>query len=332
MPFFAPTFAPVAARLAALLAAAAWLVPAAHAQAPDFPVRPLKLVVANGAGSAPDILARHLGQKLGEAWGQAVVVDNRGAAGGVTAVDVVAKAPADGHQLLVGGDGAIAIMPALQKQLPYDTRRDLVPVVSLGQVDYVLVAHPSRGWRSLGDLVAAAKAQPGRLNYASAGTGSALHLGFEQLKQQAGFFATHIPYRGGPQGLQDVIAGQADAMFIALGPALPHIQSGKVVALAISGAARSPLLPQVPTVAETYPGYHSVTWFGLFAPRGTPPAVLQQIAQAAQRVVQSPESRQFLAAQGIQATGETQQAFARQVDSDFVRYAQLVQRIGLKAE
>ncbi len=315
---------------------AAWAMVAvpltALAQVPDYPARAVKLLVANGPGSAPDILARQVGQQLSKGWSQPVLVENKGSAGGVSAVDAVVKSTPDGHTLLVGGDGAITIMPHLQQHLPYDVKQDLVPVIKLGQVDFVLVAHPRHGFKTVQDLVKAAKARPGGLNYASAGTGSALHLSMELLKQRAGFFATHIPYRGGPQGLQDVLAGQVDAMFIAVAPALAHIQSGKLVALAVSGAQRNPLLPQVPTVGETYAGYQSATWFGLFAPKGTPQPVLQQLARDAGQTLADPQLRSQLAQQGIQTTGETQQAFARQVQGDYVRYAQLVQAIGLKLE
>lgn len=302
------------------------------ALAQEYPARAVKLLVANGPGSAPDILARQVGQQLSKSWGQPVLVENKGSAGGVTAVDAVVKSAPDGHTLLVGGDGAITIMPHLQQHLPYDVKSDVVPVVKLGQVDFVLVANPRQGFQTVQDLVNAAKANPGRLNYASAGSGSALHLSMELLKQRAGFFATHIPYRGGPQGLQDVLAGQVDAMFIAIGPALAHIQSGKLTALAVSGAQRNPLLPQVPTVGETYKGYQSATWFGLFAPKGTPQAVLQQLARDANQAVTDPQTRRLLAQQGIQPTGETAQAFAQQVRGDYARYAQLVQTIGLTLE
>ena len=174
----------------------------------DFPQRAVKLVVANGAGSAPDLLARQVGALVGKSWSQPIVVENKGAAGGVSAIDAVVKAPADGHTLLVVGDSAITIMPHVQPKLPYDVQHDLVPVTKLGASDFVIVARPDKGWNNIADLVQAAKAKPGSLSYASSGTGGAQHLGMEQLKQRAGFFATHIPYRGGPQGLQDVLSGQ----------------------------------------------------------------------------------------------------------------------------
>ncbi|MDR3003866.1 MAG: tripartite tricarboxylate transporter substrate binding protein [Acidovorax sp.] len=314
------------------LLAAVWVQGQAMAQQPDFPVRPVKLIVANGAGSAPDLLARQVGQLVSKEWKQPVVVDNRGAAGGVSAVDAVAKAQPDGYTLLVAGDSAITIMPNVQRHLPYDIKQDLVPVTQLGQSDFVLVANPKRGFHNLQDFVGYAKAHPGSINYASSGTGGAQHLAMELFKQKAGFFATHIPYRGGPQGLQDVLGGQVDVMLVAVAPALAQIQAGKLTALAVSGRKRHPLLPQVPTVAESYKGFEAGAWFGLFAPKGTPAALAQAIARDADRALQNPELRRSLLQQGITPVGEGQQRFARQIQSDDVRMAQLVQAIGLSVE
>ncbi|GGH60381.1 MFS transporter [Comamonas phosphati] len=304
----------------------------AMAQQPEFPARPVKLVVANGAGSVPDLLARQVGSLVSREWRQAVVVESKGAAGGVAAVDAVVRSPADGHTLLVGGDSAITIMPNVQRNLPYDVRNDLIPVTKLGQSDFVLVANPRKGYKTLQEFVAFAKAHPGQINYASSGTGSAQHLAMEQFKQRAGFFATHIPYRGGPQGLQDVLAGQVDVMLVAVAPALAQIQSGKLTALAVSGLQRHPLLPQVQTLAETYKGFEVGAWFGLFAPRGTPAAVVQAVARDTDRALKDPELRQALLQQGIKPVGEGQQVFIRQIRSDDVRVAQLVRTIGLSVE
>lgn len=302
------------------------------AQAQAWPARPVHITVANTAGSSPDVLARYLGTRLGETWKQPVVIDNRVGAGGIVAADAIAKSSPDGYALLVGADGPITILPNLQAGLPYDALRDLVPVVSLGKIDFVLVAHPKTGFKTLKDLVQAAKAQPGKYNYASAGNGSPQQLGMELLKQRAGIYVTHIPYRGGPLGMQDVIAGQVDVMFIALGPALPHIRSGRLVALAVSGDERQPLLPEVPMVADTYPGFRSGTWFGLFAPARTPQAVIDTISADAGRIVREPKVRSDLAAQGIQATGLAQQPFARQVAVEYERYARIVNEVGIKGD
>jgi tripartite-type tricarboxylate transporter receptor subunit TctC len=319
-------------RAVSTVAVAVGLHGVAWAQAGDFPQRPVKLVVANGAGSAPDLLARQVARRVAKEWGLPLTIENKGAAGGVTAVDAVVKANPDGHTLLVAGDSAITIMPNVQAKLPYDIHQDLLPVTKLGQSDFVVVAAPSKGWRSLADVVRNAKARPGQLSYASSGTGGAQHLAMEQFKQRAGIFATHIPYRGGPQGLQDVLSGQVDMMMVALAPALPHIQSGKLAALAVTGAQRHPLLPQVPAVAESYAGFEAGAWFGLFAPKGTPAALVQSWAVQVDQALKDPALLQALLQQGITPVGEGPQVFARQVRDDDLRIAQLVRRIGLTVE
>ena len=307
---------------------------AASAQTPgsNWPARPIHITVANTPGSSPDVLARYLGPRLSEVWKQPVVVDNRAGAGGIVAAEALAKAPPDGYSLLVGADGPVTILPNLLSSLPYDARVDLVPVVSLGKIDFVLVANPRTGFGTLRDFVSAAKLKPGQYNYASAGNGSPQQFGMELLKQRAGIHVTHIPYRGGPLGMQDVIAGQVDVMFIAVGPALQHIRAGKLVALGTSGEKRHALLPEVPTVAETYAGYRSGTWFGLFAPARTPQPVLDAIAADAGRIVQTPAARADLALQGIEATGFPQRQFQQLVSAEYERYSQIVKATGIKAE
>lgn len=259
-----------------------------------------------------------------------MVVENRAGAGGIVAADVVAKAAPDGYTLLVGADGPITILPALRKGLPYDVERELVPVASLGETDFLLVANPKTGFKTLQDFVAAARAQPDRYNYASAGNGTALQFSMEQLKQKAGIHVTHIPYRGGPLGMADVIAGQVDVMFIGVTPALPHVRDGRLVALASGGAARHVLLPTVPTVAETYQGFQAGTWFGLFAPVNMPQAVVDLLAAEADRVLSNPGARAELAAQGVQTTGYAQTRFRNQVQAESRRYALLAKQVGIK--
>ncbi|MCU4120002.1 Bug family tripartite tricarboxylate transporter substrate binding protein [Variovorax sp. N23] len=304
----------------------------AQTPVPNWPTHSVHITVANTPGSAPDVLARYLGPRLSDVWKQPVVIDNRAGAGGIVAAEALAKAPADGYSMLVGADGPITILPQLLPGLPYDARADLVPVVSLGKIDFVLVANPRTGFKTLRDFTSAAKLKPGQYNYASAGNGSPQQFGMELLKQRAGIHVTHIPYRGGPLGMQDVIAGQVDVMFIAIGPALPHIRSGRLVALAVGGEARHPLLPDVPTVADSYAGFKSGTWFGLFAPARTPQAVVDAIGAAVTPIVRSPAVRADLAAQGIESTGDTQRAFSLQVAAEYERYAQIVKVSGIKAD
>jgi tripartite-type tricarboxylate transporter receptor subunit TctC len=317
----------------AVAVAPAWQALAqTQSQAQAWPAHAVHLSVANSPGSAPDLLARYLGTRLAERWKQPVVIDNRAGAGGIVAAEALAKSAPDGYSLLVGADGPITILPNLQSGLPYDALRDLAPVVSLGKIDFVLVANPKTGFRTLADFVQAARAHPGKYNYASAGNGSPQQLAMEMLKQRAGLYVTHIPYRGGPLGMQDVMAGQVDLMFIALGPALQQIRSGRLVALAVSSQARQALLPDVPTVASSYPGYRAGTWFGLFAPAHTPSAVVDLIAADAARIVQEPSARADLAAEGIEPTGLAAQPFADEVRSEYARYAQIVKTVGIKPD
>ena len=316
--------------LSLCLLASAALAPLAHAE--SYPNKPVRVVVHNTPGSALDIVARRVGARLADQWGQPVVVDNRAGAGGVIATDAVAKAAPDGYTLLAGADGPITILPALAASLPYDPRRDLVPVVSLGETDFLLVAHPKTGFKTVADFVRAAKTRPGQYNYASAGNGSPQHFAAELLKQQAGIYVTHIPYRGGPVGLADVVTGQVDVMFIAVGPALAHVQAGRLVALASGGEARHPLLPHVPTLSETYPGLRAGTWFGLFAPAATPPGVLEALGAEVAKVLADPRVRSDLAAQGIRATGYPQGRFTAFVSQESGKYATLVKSAGIRAE
>jgi tripartite-type tricarboxylate transporter receptor subunit TctC len=313
-----------------------WLAAAAPAQAQvvaqDWPAKAVHITVANTPGSSPDVLARLLAPRLSGHWRQPVVVDNKAGAAGILAADATAKAPADGYNLLVGADGPITILPNIQPGLPYDTRRDLVPVVALGQIDFVLVANPKTGFHGLADFVSAARRQPGRYNYASAGNGSPQQIAMETLKQRADIHATHIPYRGGPLGMQDVIAGQVDVMFIAIGPALPHIRSGRLMALGVGGEKRSVLLPDVPLIADNYPNLHAGTWFGLFAPAGTPQPVLDRIAADVSGLVTTPAIRAELAAQAIEATGYSQARFRQQVGAEFERFGTLVKAVGIRSD
>lgn len=317
---------------ALVLMAAGFLSLSASAQTQAYPTKAVRLVVHNNPGSAMDVVARQVSTKLGDALGQSVVVDNKPGGGGIAGTDAVAKAPADGHTLLIAGDGPITILPSFGTTLPYDPKRDLVPVASLGEVDFVLVTHAKTGWRTLDDFVSAARKQPGRYNYASAGNGSPQHLAAEVLKQAAGIYVTHIPYGGGPAGLNGVLAHDVDVMFIAIAPALAHIKSGRLVPLAFGGDTGEALLPGVPTLAETYKGFHAGTWFGLFAPAATSPAVLQRLSAETTRALLDPALRSQLAAQGIRPTGYQPARFQQALDSESRKYAALVKSTNIRAD
>ncbi|CAM3810131.1 tripartite tricarboxylate transporter substrate-binding protein [Roseateles saccharophilus] len=312
--------------------AATLFATACAAQAESYPAKTVRVVVHNNPGSAQDVAARQISRRLSEAFGKAFVVDNRPGGGGITGTDVVARAAADGLTLLVAGDGPITILPNLGTSLPYDPRRDLVPVVSLGEVDFVLVTHPKTGWRTLADFVNAARQHPGRYNYASAGNGSPQHLAAEQLKQVAGIQVTHIPYGGGPAGLTGVLSQDVDVMFIAIAPALQLIQGGKLVALAVGGDSADPVLPGIPPVANTYKGFRGGTWLGLFAPTGTPPAVLQRLSAETTRALAEPSLRGQLLAQGIRPTGYQQPQFRFALEAESKKYALLLKSAGIHAD
>ncbi|MDI3382123.1 Bug family tripartite tricarboxylate transporter substrate binding protein [Xenophilus aerolatus] len=317
------------ARVLPLLVATAFAIPAG---AQSFPTRPVRLVVHNNPGSALDVIARQVSQKLGEQWKQPVVIDNRPGGGGIVGTEFVVKSAPDGHTLLAAGDGPTTILPALGVPLPYNLKRDLAPIASLGELDFVLVANPRTGFKTLRDFVEAAKKQPGRFNYASAGNGSPQHFAAEQLKQAAGIYVTHIPYSGGPAGMTGVIAHDVDVMFIAIAPSLQHIKAGRLVALATGGEHEHPLLPGVPPVGQTYKDFVARTWLGLFAPVATPRPVLDQLTADAAKVLADPGLRTQLAAQGVTVTGYTGAKFEQILGAEARRYEKLVKTVGIRSD
>ena len=305
---------------------------AALAAAQGFPNKPVHLVVHNNPGSALDVIARQVAQRLSDDWKQPVVIDNRPGGGGIVGTDQVARAPADGYTLLAAGEGPISILPALGVALPYVPQRDLLPIAALAELEFVLVANPRTGLKTLADLVEAARREPGRYNYASAGNGSPQHFAAELLKQKAGIHLTHIPYGGGPAGLAGVVAGDVDLMFIAIGVARPQIQAGRLVALAVGGASEHPLLPGVPTVASRYQDFAAGTGLVLFAPAGTPAAVAERLAADTRRVLADPGLRSTLAAQGITVSAATGPQLRRLLAADVERYQGVVRTAGIRPD
>ncbi len=285
-------------RLAALASVA---FAATTASAQSFPSKPVKIVVPFTAGSATDILARTVGQKLTELWGQPVVVDNRPGAGGTIGEALVAKSPPDGYTLLVHS-AAYAYNPAIYTGLTFDTLRDFVEIVPLGGQPNVLVVAPSSGFKSVGELVAAAKANPGKLNYGSAGIGSGTHINGEKFRLATGIDVVHVPYKGTPEALTDTMTGRITYFFSPISAALPHVREGKLVALAVSTDKRSGALKDTPTIAESgVPGFNYVLWVGVFAPAGTPPAIVEQINADVTRVLKTPDAQERLTALGADA-------------------------------
>ena len=303
---------------------------AVRAQAP-FPNRPIQFIVAAPAGGPSDNAARMIADEMGKLLGQPMVVVNKPGSAGVIAAEATARAAPDGHTLMLSWIGN-ATSPGLVAKLPFDINRDFVHIALALAGANALIVHPSTGFKTLADLVKHAKANPGRLSYASSGNGTSGHLAMEMFKQRAGISMLHIPYRGGAPALTDLMAGQVQLMFLNQDAVIAPSAAGKVVPLAISSAQRYPLLPQVPTVAETYPGYQSATWFGLFAPKGTPAALVQAIAQDTDKALKDPELRKSLLQQGITPVGEGPQVFVKQIKTEDVRVAQLVRRIGLSVE
>jgi tripartite-type tricarboxylate transporter receptor subunit TctC len=290
-------------RLRGFGAAAAWLCAAMGAAAQGWPTKPVKLIVSYPPGGTVDAVGRVIAPRLSERLGQPVVIDNRAGAGGAIGGDAVAKSPADGYTLLLDASNH-AQNPALRSKMPFDTLRDLAPVSLLVKVPNVLVVTPSTPYRSVKDLLAQAKAKPGEINFASSGNGSAQHLAGELFQAMGGVRMTHVAYKGGGPALTDVMAGQVPVFFASLASSLPYIQAEKLRAIAVTGKSRSPVLPQLPTVAESgLQGYEVYEWNAILAPRGTPAPVVERLATELAAVLQEPEVKSRLQAMGAEVIG-----------------------------
>jgi tripartite-type tricarboxylate transporter receptor subunit TctC len=317
--------------LAALALAATAPAVVGVAVADEWPSRPIRLVVPLPAGGGNDLLARIVAPKLSERLGTPVVVDNRAGAGGTIGSDLVAKATPDGYTILMGYIGSHGTNPAVSK-LPYDAVKDFAPIALIAQSQNVIVAHPSLGVHTLGELITAAKAKPGALDFATAGAGTATHLAGEMLKLMAGIDMIAIPYKGAAPAIAETAAGQVKLMIPSLLTGAPFIQSGKLVALAVTGAQRSPLLPDVPTVAERVPGFDVVQWYGLLAPAGTPPEIVARLNRETVAVMNLPEINSALAQQGAEVRTSTPDAFGAYIAAEIAKWTKLVQQTGIKIE
>lgn len=314
----------------AMLLTQSLLTPSVKAEpSPSWPVRPIRLICPYPGGPV-EFSSRLIAQKLQESLGQPVIVENRPGAGGVIAADAVAKAAPDGYTLLMGAVATHAINPALMPNLPYDALRDFRALALVVQVPNVLVVHPSLPVQSVRELIALAKAQPGRLDFASGSTGSTGHLAGELFKQMTGTYLVHIPYRGAAPAVADLLAGRVQLMFDNQASALPNIQSGKVRALAVTTMQRSDALPEVPTLdASGLKGVDLTTWWGVMAPANTPNDIAQRVALSVQSALMVPEVRERLRNLGAQASSiRSPEAFARFLASEKTLYAQLVKRAG----
>ncbi len=318
-------------RLAFIALAAALLAPLAAAQ--SYPHKPIRVIVSVPAGGTPDVTARLVTPGLSSLLGQQLVVDNRGGAGGLIGAELAANAAPDGYTLFISSPGALTILPHLRKSVPYDTLRDFAPIGLISIGPFLLITHPSVPARTVKELIALAKAQPGKLNYASAGNGVANHLAMELFKSMAGIDITHVPYKGAPQAVTDVLAGHMNMMFNSIAPIVAHIKSERVRVLGIAGAKRSPQLPDVPTISEAgVPGFEAVNWFGMFAPAKTPKQIVTRLNEALVKVVNAPEIRSQFEALGADPVGSSPEAFAAFVRRDLEKYAKVVKLSGAKVD
>nr|WP_326534006.1 tripartite tricarboxylate transporter substrate binding protein [Pseudorhodoferax sp.] len=316
-------------RRSVLMALAAALPGLAAAAGEAYPGKPLKLVVPMAAGGNGDIIARLVGKDLTELLAQPVVIDNRPGAGGNIGADAVAKSPADGYTLVLGAVGTHAINASLYRRMPYDIRRDFTPVTMMASVPNVLVVHPALPVRNVQELIAYAKAKAGGLNFASSGAGSSIHLSGEMFKSMTGVQMTHVGYKGSAPALTDLLAGQVDLMFDNLPTALPHIQSGKLRALAVTSTTRSPVLPEVPTMEQAgVKGFEAGSWFGILAPAKTPPEVVDALDRSIQAALQRPGTRQALSERGFQPAVKGPRTFAAFIDQEIDKWAAIVKASG----
>ncbi|WP_426959755.1 tripartite tricarboxylate transporter substrate binding protein [Muricoccus radiodurans] len=315
-----------------LLGVAAPLAAPALAQTADWPSRPLRIIVPFGVGGSADVAARFLADRLSAAPGPgwAAVVENRPGAGAVIGTDLVAKSAPDGHTLLLMSNTHTANETLLPNR-PYRLMRDLAPVAAINVAYHVLAVHPSLGVSSVAELVAAAKARPGAIDYASSGPGTPYHVAGEVFRAMAGLQLQHIPFRGSNEARTALIAGQVPMMFDAIPTMTPHIEGGRVRGLATTGPQRSPLLPALPSVAETLPGFEASIWLGLMAPAGTPPAVVERLNAAVNRILERPETREAQLRAGAETMPMTPAAFEAFLTADIARQAEWIRLAGIQA-
>jgi tripartite-type tricarboxylate transporter receptor subunit TctC len=330
---FQESFMLITRRTLSQLLAMAALTPLAALAQDTWPSKPIRLVVPFAAGGTSDILARTIGEKLQTVLKQTVVVDNRAGAGGVIGADVVAKSAPDGYTLLLGTIASHAINPALQPKMPYNAATDFAPVILLGSISNVLLVGDDQPFKNVKDLIAAAKAKPGSIAFASAGQGSSQHMSGEMFKLLAGAELTHVPYKGSAPAIQDVIGGQIPMSFETVTVAMPHIQSGKVRALGVTSATRSPALPNVPTLQEAgVPGFDVASWQALYAPAGTPPAIVARVNAEVEKILAQPDVKAKMDALGLVHTANTPAQFVAFGNAELVKWVKVVKDGKVKPE
>lgn len=304
----------------------------ASAQAQGFPSKPIRFVVPFTAGSGTDVIARTVGDTMARGLGQPIIIENKPGAGGTIAAAQVAKSEPDGHTVLIHSSSH-AVNPAIYPSLPFDTLKDLTGVTPLAALPNVMVVSPERGWKSVADVLAAARARPGQLNYASAGMGSATHLNAEKFKLQAGFDAVHVPFKGTPEAVSDVIGGRTDWYFAPLSAALPLIKDGKLLALAVSTPQRTAALPQVPTTVEAgVPGSDYVFWVAMIVPAATPPAVIRRLNEEAHKALANADVKERMVKLGAEPMPMTPEAFNAFIRTEMDSAARVAKAANLKAQ
>ena len=297
------------------------------------PAKPLRIIVPFPAGGGADLWARVIGQKLGEAWGQNVIVDNRAGASGIIGTELVSKAAPDGDTLLLGTTGTHATNPVVFRKLPYDPLRDFAPITNFVDTPFMLVVHPSVVVKSLQELIGFAKARPGQLTYASFGNGSSAHLAGELFRSMARIDILHIPYKGGAPAVSDLVGGQVSMMFNSLPAVVPQVKAGRLRGIAIASPQRANAAADVPTFAEAgLPGVEAGSWYGVFAPARTPEAVVVKLHSGIAAVLKLPDVQQRLTAEGAVAIGNSPEQFAAQIKGDIAKWGKVVQESGLQTE
>jgi tripartite-type tricarboxylate transporter receptor subunit TctC len=308
-------------------------IASAQTPAPAFPAKIVRLVVPFAPGGSTDLIARLIGQKLTEAWGQPVIVENRPGAGGNVGVDYVAKSAPDGYTLIFGHVGTFGFGPSLYSKLPYDAVKDFAPIILFAAVPNMLVVHPSLPARSVKELVSLARAQPGQLNYASSGNGSASHLAVEYFKLLTKTDIVAIPYRGTGPMLVDLMAGQTLLTITGVPPLAPHVQSGRLRPIAVGSTKRLAMFPKLPTIAESgYPDYEVTTWYGPLAPAKTPRETILRMNADLMKTLQRPEVRERLATEGAEPLGSTPEQFGAYIQKEIARWSRVIRDAGVRAE
>jgi tripartite-type tricarboxylate transporter receptor subunit TctC len=305
---------------------------AAQTSAAPYPNKPIRMIAPSGAGGPVDVICRAVSQGLGEVLGQQLVVENRVGAAGLIGTETVVKSAPDGYTLLFGFSGPLAIVPNLNPNTPYDPQRDLVAISQVAAAPYVLLVHPSVPAKSVKQLVTLAKSRPGKMNFGSGGTGVGIHMAGELFKVAAGVNIVHVPYKGAAPAMTALMAGEVDMMFNGMSPAIPHIKSGRVRALAVGGAKRSSLLPELPTVKEAGFEFNTEGWYGILAPRGTPPAIITRLHEATVRALAGPELKGILAKMAVETVGSLPADFARQIRDESAVWAKVIKAAGIKAQ